>query len=300
MRSYFESFSVGGLVAGAAIVAGLLLVAIVLVIKPDRLSTRVLPHVATRSGLISRRNPLKDMIGEAWRRSIEAVGSTRSSVERRLGVLGNESVADFRLQQLQWAAIGGAVGIIVGFALIMRGGSVLLALVAVAFGIIGGAMACDANLSRRAEQHSNRITAELPDAVELIALAVGSGESIRAALERVTALGSGALHDEFSRTLGDVRSGSPLSAALTRMGERSGNASLARFADAVVSALEQGSGLTHTLYEQASDSRDAARRTLLEKGGQAEIRMMVPVIFFILPITVVFTLFPGLAALDFM
>ena len=37
--------------------------------------------------------------------------------------------------------------------------------------------------------------------------------------------------------------------------------------------------------------------SLMETGGRKEVLMMVPVVFLILPVTVVFALFPGLAAL---
>ena len=36
----------------------------------------------------------------------------------------------------------------------------------------------------------------------------------------------------------------------------------------------------------------------MEAGGKKEIAMMIPVVFLILPITVVFVLFPGLQAMS--
>ena len=40
-----------------------------------------------------------------------------------------------------------------------------------------------------------------------------------------------------------------------------------------------------------------ARRELMEEGGRREIAQMIPVVFLVLPITVVFALFPGLFVL---
>ena len=48
---------------------------------------------------------------------------------------------------------------------------------------------------------------------------------------------------------------------------------------------------------QAADAREASRRALMEEGGRREIAQMVPVVFLVLPITVVFALFPGLFVL---
>ena len=41
----------------------------------------------------------------------------------------------------------------------------------------------------------------------------------------------------------------------------------------------------------------SGKRQLLEAGGKKEIAMMVPVVFIILPITILFALFPGLIAI---
>ncbi len=51
------------------------------------------------------------------------------------------------------------------------------------------------------------------------------------------------------------------------------------------------------LRAQARDVREAGRRALLEAGGRKEILMMVPVVFLVLPVTVVFAVFPSLATL---
>lgn len=49
------------------------------------------------------------------------------------------------------------------------------------------------------------------------------------------------------------------------------------------------------LRAQAQDVRDNAKRELMETAGKKEIAMLAPVVFFILPLTVVFAVFPGLS-----
>jgi tight adherence protein C len=44
--------------------------------------------------------------------------------------------------------------------------------------------------------------------------------------------------------------------------------------------------------------RESGRRQLLEAGGRKEIAMMVPVVFLVMPVTVVFALFPGFIGLS--
>ena len=75
--------------------------------------------------------------------------------------------------------------------------------------------------------------------------------------------------------------------------------SLSRFVDGIVIAVQRGTPLAEVLRAQAQDVREDGRRALLEAAGMKEIVMMIPVVFLILPVTVVFALFPGLAFLDF-
>ena len=51
------------------------------------------------------------------------------------------------------------------------------------------------------------------------------------------------------------------------------------------------------LRAQAQDVREEGRRALMETGGRKEVAMMVPVVFLILPVTVVFAVFPRMVVL---
>ena len=72
---------------------------------------------------------------------------------------------------------------------------------------------------------------------------------------------------------------------------------LARFIDGLLVAIERGTPLAEVLRAQAADVREAGKRRLLEAGGRKEIQMMVPVVFLVLPVTVLFALFPGLISI---
>ncbi|HEY5199355.1 MAG TPA: type II secretion system F family protein, partial [Acidothermaceae bacterium] len=69
------------------------------------------------------------------------------------------------------------------------------------------------------------------------------------------------------------------------------------FVDGVAVAVERGTPLADVLRAQAVDVREASKRALLESGGKKEVAMMVPVVFFILPVTMLFALFPGFVSL---
>ena len=72
---------------------------------------------------------------------------------------------------------------------------------------------------------------------------------------------------------------------------------VARFAEAVAVALERGTPLTDVMHAQAADVREAGRRALIETGARKEVLMMVPVVFLVLPVTVMFAFWPGVVGL---
>ncbi len=119
------------------------------------------------------------------------------------------------------------------------------------------------------------------------------------ALERVTRLSRGELARELGRALADARAGASLVQALQGIADRTSLPPLARFVDGVAIAVERGTPLAEVLRAQAVDVREAGKRALLEAGGRKEIAMMVPVVFLVLPVTVLFALFPGFFGFSF-
>ena len=113
------------------------------------------------------------------------------------------------------------------------------------------------------------------------------------ALDRVVRRSGGALSRDLSRVLADVRTGEPVSLAFDRMAAGSGLPLVARFAQGIAIAVERGTPLADVLHAQAADVREAGRRQLIETAARREVLMMVPVVFLVLPITVLFAFWPG-------
>lgn len=223
-----------------------------------------------------------------------------ASVRRRLDAAGRaSSVEAFRVEQVLAGAAGLGVALLVSLFLLAGGGTdrpitvLLLCAIAVIVGVLGR----DYALSRATASRERRVLAELPVVAELLALSVAAGEGPVAALERVARTTHGELAIEFERALGDARAGRPLTTALDEVARRTNVQAVARFTDGFVVALERGTPLAEVLRAQAEDAREAGRRALLEAGGRKEIAMLVPVVFGILPVTVLFALFPAFIGL---
>ena len=232
---------------------------------------------------------------------VERVMGGAESVRRRQLRAGLAADVDrFRAEQVLWGALGAVLGGAAGalFLVIGDGGVVTLVMMTVV-GLGLGVTGADYLLSRRAARREARMLTEFPTVAELLALAVGAGEGAVGALDRVCRLSHGELAGELRRCLADARAGANLPTALHGLADRTGLPSLRRFVDGVVIAVQRGTPLAEVLRAQAQDVREEGRRALMEAGGRKEIAMMVPVVFLILPVTVLFAVFPGFSFFQF-
>ena len=139
---------------------------------------------------------------------------------------------------------------------------------------------------------------DTPEGLHEALAALSAGEGPVAALERVLRTTRGPLTTQLELTLAESRAGTPLAQALERLAARTEQGAVSRFAEGIAVAVDRGTPLADVLRSQAHDAREAARRELMEVGGRKEITMMFPVVFLILPVTVLFALFPGIALLQ--
>jgi tight adherence protein C len=172
--------------------------------------------------------------------------------------------------------------------------SMLLCLTAFALGVL----ARDQHLSAQVKQRERRILAEFPTVAELLALAVAAGESPVAALDRVVRRSGGEMSTDLAAVLAAVRTGEPVASAFDRMATTTGLPLVARFAQGIAVAVERGTPLADVLHAQAADVREAGRRELIEVAARREVAMMVPVVFLVLPITILFAFWPGVVGLS--
>ncbi|MBB6403941.1 type II secretion system F family protein [Arthrobacter sp. AZCC_0090] len=223
-----------------------------------------------------------------------------TALNKRLAKAGSgKSALDFRAEQLLWAAGGFAIGVVAVIMGVTAGRfSPLPAVVSVLGCALGGFLLRDYLLVMQIKNRERRILAEFPSLAELMALAVGAGESASGALDRVCRTAHGELAKEFALVLAATRAGTPLIEALHEFSGRTDLGPLVRFVDGIVVAVERGTPLADVLRAQAADVRDTAKRELMEAAGRKEIAMMVPLVFGVLPLTVIFAVYPGLAALN--
>jgi tight adherence protein C len=176
------------------------------------------------------------------------------------------------------AATGALVGVIVGS---MAGsGTGLLLTVALA---AAGFFAPDYFVTLKARGRRERVKADLPDALDLLAVSVEAGLGFDGAIAKITEHMEGPLADEFSLTLGEMRIGESRQDALKRMADRVDAPELSSFTRAIIQADQLGTSLGRILRVQAADSRLRRQAAAEEKAMKAPIKMLFPTVLFIFP-----------------
>lgn len=231
---------------------------------------------------------------------IERLTGGAGQLERRLRLAGRRGSSEsFRVEQVLAGIIGAVIGLVLAVALMTtRGTSAVLGCALIVLACVLGVIGRDYLLTMTVRRRAARMAREFPTVADLLALAVAAGESPVAAMERVARTSTGALPTEFGLTVAEIRAGATVSQALIGLGDRTPLEALGRFGEGIAVAIERGTPLADVLRAQAQDAREASRRDLMEIAGRREIAMMIPVVFFVLPLVIVFAIFPGLAVLD--
>jgi tight adherence protein C len=170
--------------------------------------------------------------------------------------------------------VGGALAISVAFAL-------------------AGFFVPDAWVTMKARGRKDRVRAELPDALDLLAVSVEAGLSFDGAISKLTEHMHGPLAQEFSLTLGEMRIGESRSEALKKMSQRVDTPEIAAFTRAIIQADQLGISLGRILKVQAADTRNRRQAAAEERAMKAPIKMLFPTVVFIFPAMFVVILGPA-------
>jgi tight adherence protein C len=146
-----------------------------------------------------------------------------------------------------------------------------------------GFFAPDYFVSLKARSRRERIKADLPDALDLLAVSVEAGLGFDGAIAKLTEHMDGPLAEEFGLTLGEMRIGESRQDALKRLSERVDTPELSSFTRAIIQADQLGTSLGRILRVQAADSRLRRQAAAEERAMKAPIKMLFPTVLFIFP-----------------
>ncbi len=259
-------------------------------------------HFATQSDpIVVAGQLLGPSVTRAIRRIDRALGgrSTQAELFVASGLAG--TFEDFRARRTLGALAGCAGGSVAG--LLLAAFSGVPSFQTTIGGALGGVVmtlwAQDYRLSRAVRERGERIVEEFPTVIELLGLSLAAGDSLPRALARVSRRAHGELGREWARVMALVELGAALTPTLRESARRVSAPHVTAFVEHLAQALDRGAPLAEVVTAHARDAKEEYTRGLVDKAGKAEVAMLVPMVLMILPVTVIFAVYPGLEALQF-
>lgn len=167
----------------------------------------------------------------------------------------------------------------------------------VGFGV--GFLLPDWDLERRIARRRGLVLMELPTILDMLTLATSAGMALEQAIDEVARHSEGVVARELRLAVRELALGQrrTLDEALRAMADRLGLPEFERVIGRMGAAYEQGLPLAQALAAQAQALREQQRLHVVEEGGKASVRMLLPVAVLILPALFVVVLVPAAAEL---
>ncbi len=242
-------------------------------------STRILKPITSRtSTLIQKYTPIKQM----------------GFIEQRLDYAGRPydwSANDYLSTQYLTTLLFAILAYVVTWIL---GGSTINQILAFLLGLIGGYLLFELWINTRISIRRRDIEKGLPDVLDLLTISIEAGLGFDAAMQRVVQKSSGSISDEFNITLQEMRIGKTRREALRDLSRRTGVLNLSRFVEALVQADQLGISLGNVLRNQSDQMRILRRQRIQEQAMKAPVKMLFPIMIFIMPTIFIVILAPAI------
>jgi tight adherence protein C len=213
-----------------------------------------------------------------------------AKLQHRLDIAGNpagwtpERIMAFKtVGMLGLAAVGALFGL----------GNLLQLLLFVAVGAAAGFFVPDLLVYNTGVKRQQTIRKKLPDALDMLTVCVEAGLGFDAAVAQVARKTDGPVASEFSRVLQEMQFGRSRVQALRAMVARTTAPELRTFVSALVQAAELGIPIAAVLREQAREMRLKRRQQAEEQAQKVPVKILVPLILFVMPALFIIILGPG-------
>jgi tight adherence protein C len=191
------------------------------------------------------------------------------------------------------------------FILLLFGGTVYLQREPLGPNLVGGLAAAGIIgfmlpkqiLYRLVKRYQRKLQEALPDTVDLLGIVLGTGLGLDQAMMRVSEEMQHIypeLADEFATVVMQVRAGQERTKAFQQFVRRTGIEDIKSLAAMIVQSEKFGTSLSQALKVYADALRTRRRLRAEAAVAKASIKMLFPIVVFILPVLFVITLVPGM------
>jgi len=139
---------------------------------------------------------------------------------------------------------------------------------------------------------------EIPDFIAILWFLISAGESLYTSLKISTMRCNGFVSSEFLKIVQRVEHGAILQHELENLAAESKSEEVRELATKLAVSLLNGTAIAEQLGEFAGSVNSKLRAELLDRAGKNETKMMIPLVFVILPVTVIFALYPSISIIQ--
>ncbi len=247
----------------------------VLAVDPSFINRVVVPKIARLSGFAQRLSPS----GSAARiqRQLDMAGNPRPwTAERVLGAKGAGLLA------------AGVSGLLLG-----SPHGFIIAVLGTAGGAAFGFLLPDILVYNAGVKRQEELRKSLAEGLDMLTVCVEAGLGFDAALSQVARNTEGPIAGEFFRVLQEMQLGKSRVDAFVAVAERTSVDELRTFVSALVQADRLGVPIANVLREQSQEMRLKRRQRAEEKAQQVPVKILFPLVLFVLPCLFIVVLGPG-------
>ncbi|MEX2587081.1 MAG: type II secretion system F family protein [Actinomycetota bacterium] len=216
------------------------------------------------------------------RRHALLAGMGPTGIEGILAIKAAAVAAGATLVPLAFAALGAEFGSVVLWA------------------VLGGAAGFflpDVWIARKGEKRQEDIRRNLPETIDLMAIAVQAGMGLEGAIELVARKLPGPLGEELHRLLQEIQLGASRRQALQKLRDRTEVAELSTFAMALIQADAIGSPIADVLQTHAREMRIVRRQRAREIAAKLPVKLLFPMLLFIFPALMIVVIGPAIVSI---
>jgi tight adherence protein C len=240
--------------------------------------------------VVTRRGPRRTIFGRLleWLDKIigrRVLGSVTAPILARAdralaqaGYPGGFTAERLIARQASWAALGGALGLILLF-----GGNVLGLLIPLPAALVPRYLVWSAG--RRRQQAIERY---LPDFLDVLTVTISAGIGFRSALARVAAAVGGPVGDEMLLAIRQIDLGATRRSAFEQLRARNSSKAMGHFVTAFLQSEELGSPLSGFLSTYAEEMRVAAGQRAKTAAARANPKISMVITLVIIPAITLF------------
>jgi tight adherence protein C len=151
----------------------------------------------------------------------------------------------------------------------------------------------------RTKLDQNILNEELVSILQMSAIMISAGESPVTSLKHIAERSEGIIPEMMRREFDNLESGGSLVKTLDYLAVTSSSKQVKRLGNSIQVAIDRGSPILQVIQNQVNSINKEIHIQLLRKSGKNEIALLIPVVFLILPVSILFAIWPSLYSLNF-